>query len=157
MQDHEAMRRSLLLGGGLGALALAALADRAQAQSAMGATETANVKVVNAWCASWNDPKYDPDKAVEMFMAPDCHVRLEDSAPFVTGRAAVAAAFKAATQPGVRYRADVLSTWATGPIVVNHRTDVQVGGAKDGAQYPIVGFFYLKNGLIREWTDYVIA
>ena len=49
----------------------------------------------------------------------------------------------------------VLSTFAAGPIVINHRIDHFTSKTKP-LLFEGVGVFFVKNGKIQEWTDYTI-
>jgi limonene-1,2-epoxide hydrolase len=91
------------------------------------------------------------------YLAPDCSVRVMDSQPFLTGPAAVAAAFKSYATHGERFKVEYVSTFAKGPIVVTDRVDTQITAGKPGPKFPVVGVFLVKDGKIKEWTDYVAA
>jgi limonene-1,2-epoxide hydrolase len=149
-------RRGLFAAGGLAGFAAVA-PPAAAAADAPSAGEQANLALVEAFLASWPAPDFDPDKVMATYLAPDCSVRVIDSQPFLHGPAAVAAAFKAYAPHGERFKADVLSSYARGPIVVTQRIDTQVTAGKAGPTFPVVGVFLVKDGMIKEWTDYVVA
>jgi limonene-1,2-epoxide hydrolase len=157
MQEGDLTRRTLFAAGGAGALAAGALASQADAADAPSGAEAANIKVVKDFVGSWAAPDFDPDKTMPLYLAPDASVRPIDSQPFITGPAALAAAFKAYAPKGERFKAQFNSVWAKGPLVITDRVDTQVGGDKNGAHFPVVGVFLVRDGKIKEWTDYVLG
>jgi limonene-1,2-epoxide hydrolase len=48
-----------------------------------------------------------------------------------------------------------LKTYAAGPIVINHRIDHFTSKTKP-LLFEGVGVFFVKDGKIKEWTDYTI-
>lgn len=155
MHRNELSRRMLVATGGLGAAAL--MAGGASAAPPTSAAEDAHLKLVTDFCDSWGTADFDADKVMATYLAPECHVRVIDSQPFLTSPAAVAAAFKAYAPHGERFKVQYLSTYARGPVVVTQRIDTQVGGDKAGQSFPMVGVFVVRDGKIKEWTDYVAA
>lgn len=154
-------RRTLFLSGGpvlggLGALAAASLAAPAAAAEAT-AGEAANIQLVKDFCATWSAKDFDPDAAAKAFFAPDAHVRVLDSLPFVVGPAAIGAAFKPFLTHGERFTVKFLSVFAKGPLVVTHRIDTQVQAGQPDKAMEVVGVFLVREGRIREWTDYLVA
>jgi limonene-1,2-epoxide hydrolase len=154
-QDH--VTRRTLFAAGMGATLAAGVAGEACADTAPTAAEAANLKVVQDFLATWPAPDFDVDKVMATYLAADCSIRPIDTQPFLHGPAAVAAAFKAYAPHGERFKADVVSTYVRGPIVVTQRVDSQIGGDKGGQTFPVVGVFLVKNGKIKEWTDYVLS
>jgi limonene-1,2-epoxide hydrolase len=144
-------RRNLFLAGGVGAVAAIGLAGSAQAAETT-ATEKANIKLVEDFCKSWNDP----DKSVA-YLAPEASVRMVEDQPAVVGPVAVAAAFKGFMSHGEKIGVKILATFAKGPVVVNHRVDTLTTPGKPEQQFPVVGVFVVKNGKIKEWADYLAA
>jgi limonene-1,2-epoxide hydrolase len=155
MDAREPTRRTLFAAAG-GLAALAAAGDAA-AEVPASEAEAANIRLVKDFCATWAAPNFDADAVMAAYLAADCHVRPVDSQPFVSGPAAVAAAFKQMSPNGERYRADFQSIFARGPIVVTDRIDTQLNGAKAGQKFAVVGVFYVRDGKIREWTDYLVS
>ena len=49
---------------------------------------------------------------------------------------------------------EITDTWARGPVVVNDRMDRFVLPNRT-LEIPVVGVFYLVDGQIAEWTDFV--
>ena len=141
-------RRSLLVAGLAGAVVVSALSGTSLA--AENAAQKANLKVVSDFIASWKDP----DKAVT-FLAPDASVRMVEDQPPVVGPEAVAAAMKGFMTPGVTLTVKTLHTTAYGPVVVNQRIDTMKTPGKPDEVFPVVGVFLVKDGKIKEWTDYL--
>ena len=141
-------RRSLLVATCLGALAASGLPGLSFAGG--NATEGANKKVVADFIASWNDP----DKAVG-FLASDASVRMVEDQPAVVGPAAIGAAFKSFLTPGVTLTVKTLDTTVYGPVVMNRRIDTLKTAGKPDQVFRVVGVFVVKDGKIKEWTDYL--
>ena len=141
--------------GGLGALAALSLAGpAAAAEETTG--EAANTKLVKGFCGTWSAKDFDPDAAAKAYFAPDAHVRVLDSQPFVVGPAAIAGAFKPFLTHGERFTVKFLSVFAKGPLVVTHRIDTQVQAGQPDKPMEVVGVFLVREGRIHEWTDYLI-
>lgn len=149
-------RRAMFLSGGLGAAAAASLAASPAAAAEPSAAETANIKLVKDFCATWSAKGFDPGAVMPVYFAPDAHVRVLDSLPFVVGPAAIAAAFKPYLQKGERFQVQFLSVFAKGPLVVTNRIDTQVAPGQADKAMEVVGVFLVRDGKIREWTDYLI-
>lgn len=118
--------------------------------------EAANLQRVQDFCATWSAADFDPDVALAAYLAPEARVRVIDSQPFVSGPAAAAAAFKAFMPNGERVKVKYLSTLARGPLVVTQRIDTMLTPGKPDQEFEVVGVFLLQDGMIREWTDYVV-
>jgi limonene-1,2-epoxide hydrolase len=117
------------------------------------AVEQANVAVVNEFCAALG--RRNLDGAVAK-LADNCTYRASQQRPPTVGKDAVTAAIK-----GFINRVDafvVLKTVTLGPIVVHARNDVFVASAnRPAATYHVAaGVFFVENGKIVEWTDYVL-
>lgn len=154
MTDSDFTRRGAFALAGLGAAALTATGAAAAAKSE---GEKANLKLVQDMCKTWKEPGFDADQVFGRYLAPDSSVRLVDSQPFLNGASAVAAAFKTYTPNGERFKVKFLETYAKGPIVVTHRIDTMFGGGKPEQNFEVVGVFLVKDGKIKEWTDYLLA
>ena len=141
-------RRSLGVAGLAGAVAVSGLSGTSFAAGE--AIQKANAKVVAEFVASWNDP----DKSVG-FLAPDASVRMVEDQPPVVGREAVGAAMKGFMTPGVKITVKTLHTTVYGPVVVNQRIDTLKTPGKPDQVFPVVGVFLVKDGKIKEWTDYL--
>ena len=66
------------------------------------------------------------------------------------------AAFKKWTETSDRMEFRVLETFAAGPIVMNHRIDESSGPARR-LKWDGIGVFFVKDGKIKEWSDYTIS
>ncbi len=62
--------------------------------------------------------------------------------------------FRSFLANGERYDLKILETFARGPVVVNSRTDSTLKGTRSTNPTPVVGVFILRDGKIREWSDY---
>lgn len=112
--------------------------------------EAANVAVVDAFIAAWDDP----DRAVE-YLASDASIRMIEDQPPIVGKTAIAEAFKGFMTPGVTLTVETLQTTVHGPIVMNKRIDTMKTEGQPDQVFPVVGVFLVKNGKITEWTDYL--
>ncbi len=112
--------------------------------------EAANVAVVDAFIAAWDDP----DRAVE-YLASDASIRMIEDQPPIVGQTAIAEAFKGFMTPGVTLTVETLETTVHGPIVMNKRIDTMKTEGQPDQVFPVVGVFLVKNGKITEWTDYL--
>lgn len=155
-QPHDVTRRTLLIAGGIGAMAAAwpASAGAACASSEWTAVEKANVKVVTDFLAAWEAG--DVERIVK-FLTDDSLVRLtaHTQRPPLAGPAPVAdAARKFFSTSSLKFK--VLETMASGPIVVSNRIDRNT--TKTGiVDYYYLGVFFLKDGKVKEWSDYEVA
>ncbi len=150
-------RRNFSAGGllGLATLWLPTL-SRAQATPRQGRDvpadeQKANVKLVQDFCAAFG--KRDLDK-IASSLADHCTYRITQTRPPIVGKDKVmeqiqtiigAASFK------------VLKTAALGPIVLNERDDTLIVPSTTVPRTIRVaaGMFFVENGKITEWTDYV--
>jgi limonene-1,2-epoxide hydrolase len=151
--DLLVTRRKLFLAGGLGAIAMAA-AKPANAVD-VSAVEKANIQLVKDFCKAWADDPPDSENLANHFLAEDCIVRFGETIAPVTGQAGAAALFESFLGNGQRYDLKILETFAHGPIVVNSRMDSTIRDSRTIHPTPVVGVFYVKDGKIKEWSDYV--
>jgi limonene-1,2-epoxide hydrolase len=150
MEGPVMERREFLLTAGLGAASVfgaAAGADAAEWSDA----EKSNVKIVTDFCAAWATR----DMArVLPFLADDCVYRMSETTPAVNGHEGINTRLKTYVESSQQVEFRVLDTFAAGPIVINHRIDRFV------SQKPLtwegVGVFFVKDGKIKEWSDYTI-
>ena len=147
----ESNRRAVIGTGALGAAALAMMAGKAEAAS-MSAQEKANVAVVNAFLKAG---ERKDDAGSMQYLAEDCAYRYVETAPVDKGHAAIAKRLAGFSDQADKVELKVLSTFAAGPIVINHRIDHFTSKTKP-LLFEGVGVFFLKNGKIKEWTDYTI-
>ena len=145
-------RRSFLLSAALGSAGALLAADRADAAE-WGETEKANVKVVNDFCAAI--ATRDPSRVISFF-ADDLVYRPTETTLPIRGRDTLAATLKKWTETSDRMEFLVLDTFAAGPIVMNHRID-QSSGPNRRLKWVGIGVFFVKDGKIKEWSDYTIS
>ena len=145
-------RRSFLAAAGLGAvtpLAFAGTADAAEWTAA----EKANVQLVNDFCASWSTRDL---KQIRPRLSNDCIYRMSETIPAVTGHAGVTEKLESwmtSSDRGVEFK--ILDSWAAGPLVMNHRID-SFKSTKRPLTWEGIGVFFVKDGKIKEWSDYTI-
>jgi limonene-1,2-epoxide hydrolase len=145
---------------GLSALAMFGMSRRTFSQAAIpdGKTvspeaEKANVAVVNDFCASF--ARKDLAKAVSL-LADNCLYRTTQTRPPIVGKEKVAETIKGFLERGAEFK--VHKTVVLGPVVLNERDDViVVAGGTTRTFHVAAGFFFVENGKIVEWTDYVVA
>jgi len=144
-------RRAFLSSSGvLGAAAafgVAAPADAADRSPA----EQANVKIVTDFCAAWSTR--DIDKVLP-FLDSDCVYRMSETTPPVNGHNGVSQRLKTWLDTASLVEFKVLDTMASGPIVINHRIDRFM--TAQPLTWEGVGVFFVKDGKIKEWSDYTI-
>ncbi|MEZ4334518.1 MAG: limonene-1,2-epoxide hydrolase family protein [Myxococcota bacterium] len=148
--DPHAAALSTLIAVAAFAAAVGIVGAAGPAAAETEAEENANIGVVNAFIAAWDDP----DRAVA-FLADDASVRMVEDQPPVVGRPAVLDAFKRFMKPGVTLTVETLETTAHGPVVVNRRIDTMKTKGEPDQVFPISGVFVVKGGKIVEWTDYL--
>ena len=128
----------------LGSETSASAADRS-------ASEHANIRVVTDFCAAWSTR--DINKALP-FLADDCVYRMTETTPPAHGHDGVIERLKKSVDTSSLVEFRILDTAAAGPIVINHRID------RFAMAQPLtwegVGVFFLKDGKIKEWSDYTI-
>ena len=144
-------RRAFLSTAGLGALTPLALASKASAAEWSDA-EKANVKLVTDFCASWSTRDL---KQVFPRFADTGVYRMSETTPPVTGHAGVTERLGSWMQSSDRIVFEILATFATGPIVINHRID-RFESKTRPLTWEGVGVFFVKDGKIQEWSDYTI-
>ncbi len=140
-------RRELLVTGAFGAAA-AGLAAPAAAAAEPTAAEAANVKMVADFFGSFTDLEKPKN-----FLAPDCSVRFDEKQTPIIGHAAFDAALKAGIGAG-KASVTVLSASAKGPIVMNERVDTITVPGKPAQVFKVVDALLIRDGKIKEWTDY---
>ena len=144
-------RRTFLSAAGLGALAPLALASKAGAAE-WSATEKANVALVTDFCASWSTR--DLKQVIPRFADSGVY-RMSETTPPVTGPAGLTERLGSWMQSSDRITFKILDTFASGPIVINHRIDTFESKTRP-LTWEGVGVFFISNGRIKEWSDYTI-
>jgi limonene-1,2-epoxide hydrolase len=149
MPARATKRRQFLAATGAGALALVggAKVEAAEWTDA----ERANVKTVTDFCAAWSTR--DMAKVLA-FLADDCVYRMTETTAPANGHDGVISRLKSYVEGSDRVQFRVLDTFATGPIVINHRIDQFVSSRP--LTWEGVGVFFVKDGKIKEWSDYTI-
>jgi limonene-1,2-epoxide hydrolase len=155
--EDPVTRRAFLTISSLSALGLG-LAQGAAAQVRVSKeTEQMNARIVTEFCESF--AKRDVGKATSL-LAENCTYRATQTAPPVTGRQAVAERIKRmmTERGGIDFK--VLKTVALGPIVVNQRDDIPkepriINGKTIDNFHVSGGVFFVNEGKIVEWTDYL--
>jgi limonene-1,2-epoxide hydrolase len=150
LKPHDAARRSFLSTSAFGAASLLLTTSRADAAQRSD-TEQADLKVVNEFCAAVSTRDLS---RVQPFFAADVVYRMTETAPLITGHEALAASFKKYVENADRVEFRVLETFAVGPIVLNHRVDTFA--FKQTVTVEVVGVFFVTDGKIKEWSDYII-
>src|SRR2546426_11395773 len=155
--DDAVTRRAFLTISGLGAIGLGLAQDAAAQVHVSKETEHKNARIVTEFCECF--AKRDVAKATS-FLAEKCTYRGSQTAPPVTGRDAVAERVKRMMMDrgGVDFK--VLKTVTLGPIVVNQRDDIvseprTVNGKTISNFHVAGGVFFVDDGKIVEWTDYL--
>jgi limonene-1,2-epoxide hydrolase len=157
MEDINVARRTLVGAAGFGVLVgFAGVANAAGGAAAAKHPQDANLALVKAFIASWTAPDFDPDVSMPKFLAPECNVRMMETMPFQTKPAEVATTFKGFLAPHMQLHVKYLSTYVRGPIVVTHRIDTVTVPDKPDQKFEVAGVFFVKDGKIKEWTDYVL-
>lgn len=152
-KDRQLFRRDFLVTAAVSAAGAGAWVSPVGA-APMSATEQANVKVVNDMCAAWVAP-FD-SATLGALLADDCIFRASETTPPRTGRTEVVAFIEGIMEDVTRCEFEVVETFARGSIVVHERWDRFVRPTRN-SEWHVVGVFYMKDGLIAEWTDYIIA
>ena len=154
-------RRTFLTAAGIGLLTpsiapLSAQTDKAprvERAAEWTAEQKANVQLVNDFCASWSTRDL---KQILPRLSNDCVYRMSETVPAVTGHAGVTEKlgdWMTSSDLGIEFK--VLDTWAAGPLVMNHRID-SFKSTKRPLTWEGIGVFFVKDGRIREWSDYTI-
>jgi len=148
-RNHDGVaRRDFLVAGALGGGVVSITTPAVAAGGGRTATEEANVKLVTDFCGSFATP----DKLKD-FLAADCSVRFDEKQAPMIGPAALADAWKKGVGEG-KVSAKIFSTDAKGPIVMNVRVDTMTTSGKPDQVFKVVGVFLVRDGKIKEWTDY---
>lgn len=159
-QSNRPVSRRTFATGGFSALAAAGLSKLAFAQAppiqgkgVSPEVEQANIAVVNDFCSAFD--RKDLNKALSL-LADNCVYRATQARPPIVGKGKVAETLKGFIDRIVAFK--ILRTVALGPIVMNERDDVFGASATQPARtfHVAAGVFFVENGKIVEWTDYVL-
>ena len=144
-------RRSFVGVAGLaGVAAFGSLAPLAVAE--LSAAEKANVDLITAFCASWSTRDMT---RIAPFLAGDSVYRMSETTPPVIGPDGVRERLESWLETSQQIEFRILDTFAKGPIVVTHRIDRFVSTSRP-LTWEGVGVFFVKDGKIKEWSDYTI-
>ena len=152
MKDNaarSATRRTFLATAGAGAAALGL--PRATRAAELTADESANVKVVNDFCAVFTAPM-DWER-MATFLTADCIYRPTQTMDAITGPDAIVKMLRDFAGNATSSEFEVIDTWARGPVVVNDRID-RFTLPDQSLEIPVVGVFHMIDGKIAEWTDF---
>ena len=159
---HSSSRRAFAAGGltvlatlGLSRLSIAQAAG-AQAPATSGnalppEVEKANIGVVTDFCAAFG--RKDVAKAVSL-LGDNCTYRVVQNRAPLVGKEKVSEQIKGLIERGAEFK--LYKTIALGPLVLNDRDDVLVRRTGGTITIRLTGFFFVEDGKISEWTDYVI-
>ena len=142
-------RRTFMAASGISVLASAWPASAAE----LTAAERANVQLVRDFCASWSTRDL---KQILPRLSDDCLYRMSETTPAVTGHAGVnerLGSWMPSSDLGIEFR--ILDTFAAGSVVMNHRIDSFKSTTRP-LTWEGVGIFFVKDGKIKEWSDYTI-
>jgi limonene-1,2-epoxide hydrolase len=117
------------------------------------AEQKANVQLVTDFCASWSTRDL---KQILPRLSSDCIYRMSETIPAVTGHAGVTeklGEWMTSSDLGIEFK--ILETCAAGPMVMNHRID-SFKSTKRPLTWEGIGVFFVKDGKIKEWSDYTI-
>ena len=148
-------RRGFLAGGGMAAVgaALASSAEGAWTPKEWTAVEKANVKTVADFLHAWETGSAD---TLAGLLADGAQARVgaHTGQPAANPEALRKTAAQFFSTSSVQFK--VLETVAQGPLVVNTRIDRIT--SKTGVQdLHYLGVFFVKDGRIKEWSDYEVA
>ncbi len=148
--DRRSFLTSGVVAGTAGLAGIAGVLARADdAAAAPSPAEQANIKIVNDFCAAWQE--HNLDKLLAFFPDNGAYRMTETMEP-AKGREALTARMKSIVNNVVKF--DILDTWARGPMVINERIDSFTNFQLKS--WHGVGVFLVKDGKIVEWYDYTI-
>jgi len=152
MSGSLILRRDLLASSGMAALG-ALLSSREARAADLSPQEAANLKTVTSFLAAWSTRDLEQ---VTAHMTADAVYRMTETTPPIAGAAALIAQMQpwVDTSSAIEFR--VLETFVKGPMVINHRID-HFSSATRPLTWEGVGVFFLKDGKIKEWSDYSIG
>jgi hypothetical protein len=152
MTDGTISRRTALTAAVLTAAAFASTADAAESNG-RSAQEEKNLQAVLAF---WKDWEGDPisKQAIMAKMADKCS-KGEQGQIIGEGKETMAALVQSFIDEGNRYKADVIRTFVSGPVVI---TDLAFSTWKKGAPppsspVPFVSIFIFEEDKIGMWMD----
>lgn len=151
MRRPQLPSRRQFLGAGCAASAFLASSGVSQAAD-LPAAEAKNIQVVTDFCNLI--AARDMTKLASL-VTDTVVYRLKEDAPPIVGRDAVLARIKTFFDGADVVELRILKSQAIGPVVINERIDI-FEGPKKHWRFHLTGMFFVKDGRIQEWTDYVI-
>jgi limonene-1,2-epoxide hydrolase len=143
-------RRRFLALAALGTGALAG-GGRSAAAAELTPAEQANLSLVADFCSAWTTRDMT---RILPFLADDCVYRMTETTPPVNGHDGVVQRLKQWLEDSALVEFKILDAKAEGPIVITHRIDRFV--TKQPLTWEGVGVFFVKDGKIKEWSDYTM-
>jgi len=143
-------RRFVETAGLAGFMALGTMSSAGAAEPT--AAEKANIRLVTDFCASWSTR--DLSKILPL-LADDSVYRMSETTPPAIGHAGVRERLGSWMETSQKIEFKILDTFAMGPIVINHRIDTFSSTTRP-LTWEGVGVFFVKDGTIKEWSDYTI-
>ena len=116
-------------------------------------SEERNGQIVNKMCEAWVAP-FDP-APIGALLAEDCIYRASETTPPMNGRDSILEFIQTIMNDVTGCEFEVVESFARGPIVMNDRWD-RFDYPSRKSEFHVVGVFFMKDGLISEWTDYLI-
>jgi limonene-1,2-epoxide hydrolase len=104
---------------------------------------------VTDFCAAVS--RLDP-AALRPFLADDVVYRMTETTPPIVGVDNVLESYRRLNATSITFQ--VLETLTAGPVVINRRIDRFVSPRP--FTWEGVGVFFIKDGKIKEWSDYTI-
>ncbi len=111
-----------------------------------------SLRIVNAFCAAWST--LDPAK-VAAFFADNAIYRVTETTPATVGRPAITQLLQRFLGRAQKVRFEILREYNVGPIVLTERND-HFTGPQGERVFHVAGVFFVRDGKIAEWTDYMI-
>ena len=140
-------RRTFLLAS-VAASAVSLVPTGVDAAQQAGADKS-GARIVTDFCAAVS--KLDP-AAMRPFFADDVVYRMTETTAPIVGVDAVLETYRKLNATSIEFK--VLETLTAGPIVINRRIDRFVSARP--FTWEGVGVFFVKDGKIKEWSDYTI-
>jgi len=148
--NRRAFLTSAGVSGAVGFAAFSGLSQRASAAEWNDA-ERASVRLVTDFCAAWSARDM---KKVLPFLSDDCVYRMTETTAPANGHDGVVQRLKTWVDTASLVEFRILDTMAAGPIVITHRIDRFL--TAQPLTWEGVGVFFVKDGKIKEWSDYTI-
>lgn len=151
--QYRMERRKFLGTTAAGALG-AAISPAALGAATRNASEENNVRIVNKMCEAWVTP-FDP-APIGALLAENCIFRVTETTPPMNGRDTILEFIQMIMDDVTGCEFEVVESFARGPIVVNDRWD-RFEYPSRKSEFHVAGVFFMRDGLIAEWTDYLIT